>query len=53
VRSAEMRVRCKVMTWQELAVLVPEELQEFLDLKYGIVRAGRLVSGMNEIVEAE
>jgi hypothetical protein len=41
VKTAEMRVRCKVMTWQELAALVPEELQEFLDLKYGIVRAGR------------
>jgi hypothetical protein len=41
VRSAEMRVRCKVMTWQELAVLVPEELQEFLDIKYGIVGQGR------------
>jgi hypothetical protein len=39
VKSAEMRVRCKVLTWQELAALVPEELQEFLDLKYGIVRA--------------
>jgi hypothetical protein len=40
VRSAEMRVRCKVMTWQELAALVPEELQAFLELKYGIVGAG-------------
>jgi len=35
--SAEMRVRCKVLTWQELASLLPEELQAFLDLKYGIV----------------
>jgi hypothetical protein len=44
VKSAKMRTRCKVMTWQELAALVPEELQQFLDLKYGIVRPGRLVS---------
>jgi hypothetical protein len=44
VKSAEMRVRCKVMTWQELAELVPAELQEFLDLKYGIVGAGRTAS---------
>jgi hypothetical protein len=44
VKSAEMRTRCKVMTWQELALLLPEDLQEFLDLKYGIVRAGRAVS---------
>jgi len=41
VKSAEMRVRCKVMTWQELACLLPEGLQESLDLKYGIVGAGR------------
>jgi hypothetical protein len=37
VRLAEMRVRCKVLTWQELAALLPEPLQEFLDRKYGIV----------------
>jgi hypothetical protein len=42
VKSAEMRVRCKVMTWQELAALLPEGLQEFLDLKYGIVGAGKV-----------
>jgi hypothetical protein len=41
VKSAEMRTRLKVMTWQELAGLVPEDLEVFLDLKYGIVRAGR------------
>jgi hypothetical protein len=41
VKSAEMRTRCKVMTWQELAGLLPEDLEVFLDLKYGIVRAGR------------
>jgi hypothetical protein len=44
VKSAEMRTRCKAMTWQELATLLPEDLQEFLDLKYGIVRAGRAAS---------
>ena len=41
VKSAEMRTRCKVMTWQELAGLLGEDHQAFLDLKYGIVRAGR------------
>ena len=35
VKSAEMRTRCKVMTWQELAGLAPEGLREFLELKYG------------------
>jgi hypothetical protein len=49
VKSAEMRVRCKVMTWQELAALLPDELQGFLDLKYGIVRAGRAASMVEEL----
>ena len=49
VKTAEMRVRCKVMTWQELAEWLPEGLQEFLDLKYGIVRAGRVAQGVEEL----
>ena len=48
VKSAEMRVRLKVLTWQELAGTLPEELQDFLDLKYGIVRAGRAGSVAGE-----
>jgi hypothetical protein len=48
VRSAALRVRLKVMTWQELAAWLPEELQDFLDLKYGIVRAGRVASVVEE-----
>jgi hypothetical protein len=44
VKPAEMRTRCKVMTWQELSGFLPDELQEFLDLKYGIVKVGRAVS---------
>ena len=36
VKSAEMRVRLKVVTWQELAAVLPEGLQAFLDWKYGI-----------------
>jgi hypothetical protein len=44
VKSAELRVRLKVLTWQELAELLPDELQEFLDLKYGIAGAGRVAS---------
>ena len=41
VKNADMRVRLKVLTWQELAALLPNELQEFLDVKYGIVAPGR------------
>ena len=48
VKSAELRVRLKVMTWQELAELLPEALQEFLDLKYGIVAPGRMASEVGD-----
>ena len=44
VKSASLRGRCQVLTWQELAALLPEDLQDFLDLKYGIVSAGRIPS---------
>jgi hypothetical protein len=40
VRTAEMRTRCKVLTWQELTPLLPEGLSGFLDIKYGIVAPG-------------
>ena len=46
VKSAELRVRLKVITWQELAPLLPEALQEFLDLKYGIVAPGKVASSL-------
>jgi hypothetical protein len=36
VRSAEMRTRLKVLTWQELAEMLPADLRKFLALKYGI-----------------
>ena len=48
VKSAEMRVRLKVLTWQELAAYLPEELQEFLDLKYGIVAPGKIPSPIED-----
>jgi len=41
VRSAELRIRLKAMTWQELAALLPAALQEFLAVKYGIAAPGR------------
>lgn len=42
VKDAAMRVRLKVLTWQELCVVLPRELREFLDRKYGIVPPGSL-----------
>ncbi len=40
VRTAGMRTRCKVVTWQELAPMLPDGLRQFLDTKYGIVGPG-------------
>jgi hypothetical protein len=39
VRPVDLRLRCKVLTWQELASAVPARLQAFLEEKYGIVAA--------------
>ncbi len=36
VHDYELRCRLKVLTWQELANVVPVGLQEFLEVKYGI-----------------
>ena len=49
VKSAEMRVRLKVLTWQELAADLPEELQIFLDVKYGIVAPDRVASPLLDL----
>jgi hypothetical protein len=51
VRSAALRVRLKVLSWQELAGLLPVALQEFLDLKYGIVAPGNTPSPILESAE--
>lgn len=36
VRPVDLRTRCKVLTWQEVAKVLPRKLQQFLNLKYGI-----------------
>ncbi len=53
VKPAELRVRLKVLTWQELAAVLPEELQVFLDCKYGIVGPGKVASPVEEMAELE
>ena len=40
VRTAALRTRCKVLTWQELSPLLPDGLQKFLDRKYGMPLSG-------------
>ncbi len=53
VRNADLRVRLKVLTWQELAALLPAPLQQFLDLKYGIVAPGQIPSPIDEASDLE
>jgi hypothetical protein len=51
IRSAALRVRMKVLTWQEMAALLPASLQGFLDVKYGIVAPGKTPSPIGEPAE--
>jgi hypothetical protein len=51
VKSATLRVRLKVLSWQELTALLPVALQEFLDVKYGIVAPGKTPSPIGERTE--
>jgi restriction endonuclease-like protein len=44
VKHTDLQGRLKVLTWQELASYLPGALQEFLDLKYGIVEPGKNAS---------
>jgi hypothetical protein len=37
VRQPQLAARCSVLTWQELAAVLPPKLRAFLDEKYGIV----------------
>jgi len=37
VRSCELRSRMALLSWQELAAVMPDVVQEFLGEKYGIV----------------
>ncbi len=39
VRLIDLRCRMKLLTWQELAVTLPQDLQDFLAMKYGIFGA--------------
>jgi hypothetical protein len=51
VKSADLRVRLKVLTWQELAALLPADIREFLNRKYGIAAPGSPVSPIGELGE--
>lgn len=47
VRPFDLRCRLKLLTWQEVATVLPKDLQQFLSEKYGIFPAAliRTVSG--------
>jgi hypothetical protein len=54
VKSSALRVRLKVLTWQELAAVLPAQLQEFLDRKYGIAAPGKTpspIEGAHELAD--
>ena len=39
VRSYQLQARLRLLTWQELAVVLPPALREFLNQKYGIANS--------------
>ncbi len=41
VKVPELRLRCKVLTWQELTFVLPTALQDWLESKYAITAPGR------------
>lgn len=48
VKTADLRTRCKVLTWQELVPFLPFGLIEFLNRKYGIAAPGSAPSLIGE-----
>jgi hypothetical protein len=49
VKSADMRVRCKALTWQEIVTHLPEQLRDFLEVKYGVVAPGRIPFSVEDL----
>jgi hypothetical protein len=52
VRITDLRVRCKIITWQELSEELPRKLRVFLAEKYGIASGDMPVSSPTELIEA-
>ena len=48
IKIADLRTRCKVLTWQELSGVLPRDVQNFLDLKYGIVPPGTVPMAVHD-----
>ncbi len=52
VRIAELRVRCKMITWQELSGELPRTLRVFLADKYGIASGDMVAHAEREVAGA-
>ena len=52
VRTSELRVRCKMITWQELSEELPRKLRIFLAEKYGIASGDVQAPNLTELMEA-
>ncbi|HET7102789.1 MAG TPA: hypothetical protein VFI20_01760 [Terracidiphilus sp.] len=48
VKAADLRIRLKSLTWQELSESLPGALRKFLDRKYGIAAPGCPASAVGE-----
>jgi hypothetical protein len=53
VKDASLRVRLKILTWQELAGWLPADLRAFLDVKYGIVAPGERPSPIEGLANGD
>jgi len=52
IRTSELRVRCKMITWQELSEELPRNLRIFLAEKYGIASGEIQAPDLSELMEA-
>jgi hypothetical protein len=48
IRIVNLRLRCKVLTWQELAEVLPGKLQRFLQEKYGIAAGNNTIATLDD-----
>jgi hypothetical protein len=52
IRASELRVRCMMITWQELSEALPRKLRIFLAQKYGIASGDVQAPNLTELMEA-
>jgi hypothetical protein len=52
IRIVELRLRCKVLTWQELAEVLPGRVQRFLQEKYGIAAGNKARTAIRDEIFA-